>query len=395
MQQDIWDAPKRDRARWMGDLHVSGETIDNAFLDRFLMEQTMRRLREDAQGGRPASALPAQHVNSIPGYSCAWIAGLADFYRHAGDLEYIKSQHQAILTMLEFMKADLADDGTFANKHGAWTFVDWSPDFDKDDAQARAATHLFYTYAAKEAAFLMDSVGDERAAQDCRALASTLTRAAQQHLVGEHGTFGDRRQENAMAVYSGVATPEQQQAIYDQVFAPGAPAGNIVVSPYYNNYVIFAMSELGHTREAMDFVRRFWGGMLKEGATSFWEGYDPSWDTHDFHSHLQADDGTGFFVSLCHGWSSGVTSWLTERVLGVRPTGGGFETCDIAPDLGDLGWASGDVPTPHGTIHVRAEKVGSMMRVSLDLPAGVLAHVTVDGETKTVDARTHRVKTML
>ena len=37
MQEDIWDAPKRDRAKWMGDLQVSGETINNAaFLDKFL-----------------------------------------------------------------------------------------------------------------------------------------------------------------------------------------------------------------------------------------------------------------------------------------------------------------------------------------------------------------------
>ena len=35
MQEDIWDAPKRDRARWMGDLHVSGAVINLAFADRF------------------------------------------------------------------------------------------------------------------------------------------------------------------------------------------------------------------------------------------------------------------------------------------------------------------------------------------------------------------------
>ena len=61
MQQDIWDAPKRDRARWMGDLQVSGEVINDGFLDRFLMEQTMDRLRADA--GDP----PHSHVNGIPG----------------------------------------------------------------------------------------------------------------------------------------------------------------------------------------------------------------------------------------------------------------------------------------------------------------------------------------
>ena len=85
----------------------------------------------------------------------------------------------------------------------------------------------------------------------------------------------------------------------------------------------------------------------------------------DFHAHLSADDNIGYFVSLCHGWSSGPTSWLTERVLGIRPTSGGFKTADIAPDLGDLSWAEGDVPTPRGLIHERASMDGGRMTVSL------------------------------
>ena len=60
MQEDIWDAPKRDRARWIGDLHVSGRVIDTVFADKFLMEQTMQRLRDDAQGGAGCHGLPQE-----------------------------------------------------------------------------------------------------------------------------------------------------------------------------------------------------------------------------------------------------------------------------------------------------------------------------------------------
>jgi hypothetical protein len=38
MQDDIWDAPKRDRGRWLGDLDVSGRTIEDVFGDGFLMD---------------------------------------------------------------------------------------------------------------------------------------------------------------------------------------------------------------------------------------------------------------------------------------------------------------------------------------------------------------------
>lgn len=387
MQEDIWDAPKRDRARWMGDLHVSGETINNAFLDTFLMEQTMRRLREDAQGGKPWDQQPQGHVNGIPGYSCAWIAGLTDFYNHTGDLKYIKDQHDALIGLLEYMRGDLDSDGVFANKHGAWPFVDWSPDFDKDTAQTRAATHLFFTLAAKDASYLLAEMGDQANAAKYADWSKELAQTAESRLASQDGTFGDRRETNAMAIYSGVADAKQQDAIYANVLRPDSPSWNVMASPYYNNYVIFALSQSGHNQDAMNFVRNYWGGMIAEGATSFWEAYDPSWPKQDFHRHLNADDGTGYFVSLCHGWSSGATDWLTECVLGVHSTGAGFKTCTIRPDLGDLAWVEGDVPTPRGPIHVRAEKTAEGKRYRIKLPPGVKASIFFGSSPKVIDSK--------
>lgn len=371
MQEDIWDAPKRDRARWMGDLHVSGRVIDVAFADRFLMEQTMQRLRADAGSG---------HVNGIPGYSCAWICGLADFHRHIGDMDYLRLQHDPLVSILETLRGDLDERGLFANRHGAWSFVDWSPDFNADGPRARAATHFFLIDAVKEAAFLFDEMGDVTRAAACRQWAGELTQAAQSGLLQAGGkTFSDRRQDNAMAIYSGATTPEQTAAIYDAVLQPDASDWKTIASPYYNNYVIYAMSLAGHTPEALEVIRRIWGGMLDEGATSFWEAYDPSWEKSDFHAHLHADDGIGYFVSLCHGWSAGPTSFLTERVLGVRPTGAGCKTVEIAPELGDLKWAEGKIPTPRGILQVRVEKTAGGMSAAITLPPGVIANVILPG----------------
>lgn len=380
MQEDIWDAPKRDRARWMGDLHVSGEVINNVFADKFLMEQTLRRLRDDAQGGRPADGVPARHVNGIPGYSCAWIAGLADFHRHIGDVAFLKSQHQNLVTLLERLRQEIGADGTFANVHGEWPFVDWSPDLEHDTPLAREATHFFLIKAVREAVFLFGELGDTANAAKYAQWADTLTAAAQAHLVADDQTFGPSRQANSMAIYSGAASPTETQAIYDHILQPGSPAWSVVATPYYNNYTIFALSQMGRTQEAVDFVRNYWGGMLREGATTWWEGYDPSWEKDHFHAHLQADNGTGFFVSLCHGWSAGPTNLLTERVLGVRPTSGGFRTCDIQPELGDLQWVEGTVPTPHGGLTARFEKRADGLAAHVVVPRGVVAAVTLPGQ---------------
>ncbi|MBN2043915.1 MAG: hypothetical protein JW757_02745, partial [Anaerolineales bacterium] len=60
-------------------------------------------------------------------------------------------------------------------------------------------------------------------------------------------------------------------------------------------------------------------------------------------------------TSLCHGWSAGPAVWLHQAVLGVKPGNPGFTRFHFQPNLGGLNWAEGDVPTPHGTIHVRLE----------------------------------------
>ncbi len=370
MQEDIWDAPKRDRARWMGDLHVSGEVINNAFLDKFLMEQTMSRLRRDAQGGTPMAEQPKSHVNGIPGYSCAWVCGLADFYRHSGDFSYLKAQHDGLISMLEFFRGEFDDQNLFADKHGEWCYVDWAPEFDKDTPQSRATTQMFFIKALHEAVFMFHEMGDKASVEKYAQWAEELTTAARTHFMAD-GTFGDRRQENAMAVYSGTADLSNADPIRALLLNLNSPAWKIQASPYYDNYVIAAMGQLGGDEQTLKFIRQFWGGMLAEGATSFWEGYDPSWIKTNFHAHLNADDGTGYFVSLCHGWSAGVTNYLTEHVLGVKPTSGGFRTCEIDPHLGDLKWVSGTIPTPHGPLKVKVVRSAKGLKWTLHIPQGV------------------------
>jgi hypothetical protein len=374
MQQDIWDAPKRDRARWMGDLQVSGEVINNVFLDKFLMEQTMDRLR--AEAGTP----PHGHVNGIPGYSCAWVVAMADFYRHTGDLAYLQKHHADLVTMMDFFKTELDDHGVFANKHGQWAFADWSPGFNGQAPHSLWATQFYMIDMLRQGAWMLDQLGDP-SADTYRQWADQAIQAAHQYIMdpATH-TFGDRWQDNAMAIYSGAASPADMTAIWDKVLSHPYPV-DLMITPYYNNYDIFAMALSGHTQDALSFVRNYWGGMINEGATTFWEGYDPRWPKEHFHKYLQADNGMGYFVSLCHGWSAGATDLLTEYILGVRSTGPGFQTVDIEPQLCDLTWAAGTVPTPRGLISVRFERKGNTLVTDAELPPDTRANFIFHGVT--------------
>lgn len=368
MQDDIWDGVKRDRARWMGDLDVSGRVIEDVFGERDLMESTMTALAEESTVPRP--------INTIAGYSAFWITGQADFYRHTGDIAYLRGEHRHLLGILHVMDSDLDPEGLFTNPEKHKIFVDWSPGFNSDTPEARAATQFEYALAYKDAAYLLTELGEDASAAAYAAKADRLRSAAQAHLLNAStSTFGPRWQTNAMAVLAGAATEAEQQSVWSgvlsHVLTPEGP--ETIITPYYGYYVLSAMAALSHRADALEWMRKYWGGMIAEGATSFWEAYDPRWSKEDFHAHLQADNKTGYYISLAHGWSAGPTAWVMEQVLGIQPAGAGFRTVNIRPDLVGLAWARGAEPTPRGLIRVDVQRD----KVQLSLPPGTVATVSL------------------
>ncbi len=369
MQDDLWDSPKRDRGRWMGDVDVSGRVSDSIFFDRFLIKDTLSRLI----GPAPIR----QHLNGIPGYSAFWPTALEAYIQHTGDLAYLRREHLHLVQLLQFMDREFNAENLFLNRTGAWQFVDWAPGLYGDTAEVRRATSLEYVRAYLAGADLLQQLGDTANAQHFQARAAQLKQSLQASLWSQaQGDFGPRWQTNAMAVLSGVADPSQFNSIWNSVLAQvGQPTFRPnLITPYYGAYVLDAMARMNRREAALGWIRQYWGGMIDEGATSFWEAYDPSWPKSDPHSDLQADGRTGYFTSLAHGWSTGPAYWLMEQVLGIQPAAAGFSRTILRPDLLDLQWARGQEPTPHGLLKVNLRRQDGLI-ATVVLPAGV--HATV------------------
>jgi hypothetical protein len=387
MQDGIWDAPKRDRGDEMEDLYVGGRTIEDTFGDHFLMEDTLNRIMGEAPVHR--------NVGGMPGYSAFWFTGEADYYRHTGSKQQLAAFHDRLIQLLQFMETELDSRNLYVNTSHSWPFVDWSPELNSDTPEARRATQMKFYAAFQAGIYLLNQMGDTSNAQIFEQRAAQMKAAAQQYLLDPAtGSFGPRWQTNATAVLSGVADPSQYDAIWKASFSS---VGHIkynalIITPYYNYFLVSAMAKMGHRQAALDWIRQYWGGMLEEGATSMWEGYDPAWYKGDFHASLQADNGSGYFVSLAHEWSSGITPWLMEQVLGIHATGPGFSTVDIRPDLIDLQWAKGGEPTPRGILKVGIRK-NAGTETTIDLPpdtqANIYLPVSSQNATITVNGETH------
>jgi alpha-L-rhamnosidase len=362
MQDGIWDAAKRDRGHWAGDLDVAGRVISTVFADTLLIEDTLRGLV-------PEGTAPAPAVNGIPGYSALWVTSLYSLYLHSGDRAFLASQRDDLLRILAGMDTTLDSTGLLANTRQAWLFLDWAPGLHTDTPEARIGTELQYIRAYTAAARLFTYLGDTANNTKYEARARKSIAAAQAAFRDpDTGTYGRTWQLNSLATLT--IADSKDTAIWNNILShvkQDSPTDQII-TPYFNAYLLDAMASLGHRREALDWMRQYWGGMLAEGATSFWESYDLRWPKSNPHLSLQADDTSGYFVSLAHGWSAGPTTWLTENILGITPIEPGYGTVDIHPDLLDLAWAYGAVPTPHGLIKINVDKKGGII---LDLPQGV------------------------
>jgi hypothetical protein len=369
MQDAIWDGPKRDRMCLAGGLDVSGRVISSVFGDRFLIDKSLKGLI--AEAGNPVS----NDVNGIPGYSALWVLCEADYFRHTGDIVHLRSVHESLRRLMEYMATQIDDKGLFTNSKNRSTFVDWSPDLDGDSAESRRVTLMEFLQAFSEGAWLLEQAGNSSASDRFQRIAEKLRGDTLKNALDPtRNIFGERWQTNAVAVYVGHADANRRTAVWENILSRPY---RFTVTPHFNFYAIYAMAEAGRRKEALDWIREYWGGMLKPETTTFWEGYDPRWPKEHFHGHLQTDHGEGYFVSLCHGWASGPTAWLTEQVLGIQPVAGGFKKVAIRPDLCDLKWARGAEPCPQGAIKVDYRHDDSDFKASIELPDGVAAQVSM------------------
>ena len=147
---------------------------------------------------------------------------------------------------------------------------------------------------------------------------------------------------------------------------------------------------LGDYRDALDIIREYWGGMLKMGATTFWEDFDIEWlensarvdeltpdGMRDIHGDFGKHCYKGFRHSLCHGWASGPTAFLMEQIGGMEILEAGCRSVRIVPRLAGLEWIEVEYPTPYGSIKISSNDNGT--RVSA--PAEIT--VICDGEVTT------------
>jgi len=139
-----------------------------------------------------------------------------------------------------------------------------------------------------------------------------------------------------------------------------------ITTPYMRFYELEAMCALGEQQYVLDEIKNYWGGMLQNGATTFWEEYNPNRKGDEHYAMY----GRPFGKSLCHAWGASPIYLFGKYYLGVQPTSPAYKTYTIQPVTGGLKWIEGTVPTPNGLVNVYCS--AKQIKVKADEGAGTL-----------------------
>lgn len=345
----LWDGIKRDRLVWIGDIYPELLSLEGIASDLSPVLRSLDFMKEQTP--------PTEWMCTIPVYSMWWLIILYEYYRRTGDKAYLASQREYLEALLHTIDPYIAEDG---NTLFEYNLVDWPTHETEDEA---AGVHMIAVIALEAAAKLLKEFGADVSL--CKDLLERLHKKS--FVIGEH------KQIIALKDFAYGSMTEEEK---EKLLAGGAKG----MSTFMSYFLLRSMDRAAGTKRALEIAKEYYGGMLKMGATTFWEDFDLDWlsaevcpidrkpaeGEKDIHGDFGAYCYLGYRHSLCHGWSSGVLPYLVERVLGVSVEDGG-KTVFVAPSLGGLEWVKGDVPLKNGVLHVEVADG----RTRIKAPCGV------------------------
>ncbi len=350
-QEFFMDGIKRDRWVWSGDAIQSYLMNYYLHFDTDCVKRTIRQLR----GKDPVTA----HVNTIMDYTFYWFISIKQYYDYTGDEDFVREMWPRMVTLMDYVLSRTNTDGMAEGRPDDWIFVDWT-DFPMHKRGTLCFEQLLFLKALETMAECAVRFS-LTATRNYAALADSLRKAVKDtfwsdahhaylHAM-EDGSLNTQitKFPNMFAILYGLATPEEQRLITRHVMlnADVPP----ITTPYMRFYELEALCRMGLQDRVLKEMKDYWGGMLRLGATTFWEKYNPE---EQGTQHL-AMYGRPYGKSLCHAWGASPLYIVGKYFLGVRPTKAGYEEFEVQPVLGGLEWMEGSVPTPFGMIRVKAD----------------------------------------
>ena len=303
MQTVYEDGPKRDQRLWIGDFRLQALANNTSFKSHQLTRRCLYLFAglSDADGYLPSNVFeaPEPHAQAnahMIDYALLYIPTLKEYFEATQDRETALDLWPVAKRQLEIARTYIQPNGLF-NAAAASGFFDWNFALHKQ-ASIQGLT-IMVMKDALELASLLGKTDDVAYLPD---LIRQMEQAARDSLLDKDTGLvisGPKRQVSYSSqiwmILGGVLNATEGQralkalASTDGVITP--------TTPYLHHYLVEAMIRCGMLSEARDLMLSYWGGMVRKGADTFWEVYNPKDDfVSPFYKFYPIN-------SYCHAWS--------------------------------------------------------------------------------------------
>lgn len=290
----MYDGIKRDRLVWIGDIYSEIMALTTLYGNVECIPASLDFVRKK-------TPLPGW-MNGIPSYSVWWIIAVADYCALTTDDAFLLKQKDYLFALVEQLDSFVAEDGCFLfdDKFIDLNIFKQPP----EDAAVRALSLVACNKAQKLYEKLKKDV--------------SIVRNIERKLRKIPMDCFDCKTVAALKFWAeGTLTAEEKQILVKN--------GNQGVSTFMSYFIFNAIGALFGKEIALERMKEYFGGMLDVGATTFWENFDPEWTKNsikidelptdgksDFHGDYGIACYTGYRMSLCHGWSSGIIKLIKK-----------------------------------------------------------------------------------
>jgi len=353
MHDFLLDGIKRDRLPWTGDLAMSLLVNAYTFHNAEMVRRTLVAL------GR--AGINEKDINGIIDYSLWWVIAQDQYQLYFSDATHLNSEWKLIKETLHSLSGR-CDASGFLLPKDSWLFIDWV------NQKKWTALQILWWWAQESGARLAHRTGDTATESSLKASAEKLktnliacswSKDKALYLSDPQNPDSISRHPNFLAVLSGLASQNQFEGIRSMLVKDQAGA---VGTPYMAGFENMAIARLGYMQTMLDKVKEYWGAMLKQDATTFWEAYDATQKGNEKYSFY----GRPYAKSLCHAWSAGPAAFMPSEIFGLTPLEDGWRKFTVKPNLGQLQWASVCLPTNYGKITVDVENG----KITIQIPKG-------------------------
>ncbi len=338
----VWDGVKRDRLCWVGDSYIEllaltclyNKTSEYKNVLEFTEDEVLSYISDNT------------YVNSmVPStYSLWWIMVLIKKYEFDHDQKYFLSKTTLIKDILKEIRKDITDDHKVLLP---FNFIDWPTHGAKEnqeDENVGVVALTYLTLSSIKDVFNSLNITDDN-------LDEILDKLSLNKLTAK-GFLSVA----SLIELAGLSSKENQEFIKNN--------GANKYSTFYSYFILSAKAKLGLYNDALDDIRKYYGGMLSLHATSFFEDFGLSWLDNalkldelpnsgktDFHATYGRFCYKGYRHSLCHGWSVGPIPYITEHVVGLKKIN--ENSYIVSPHLGDLAFINFTYPTKYGKLMLK------------------------------------------